>query len=133
MTPARHAELVKINTKVNQAIRPEPNTEGLAAEKWLVAPEAGDCNDYAVTKRHDLMARGWPSRALLLAEVVVASGEHHLVLVVRTNEGDFVADNLNPNIRSWSKVGYEWVRIQTPANPMYWAKLARTTVYAELR
>lgn len=128
MTLARRAELAKINTKVNQTIRPEPNTEGLAGEKWLIAPEAGDCNDYAVTKRHELIARGWPLRALLLAEVVVASGEHHLVLVVRTNEGDLVADNLNSNIRNWSKVGYEWVRIQTPANPIYWAKIARTTV-----
>lgn len=133
LTPARRAELAKINTKVNRSIRPEANTGGLAAEKWIVAPEAGDCNDYAVTKRHELLARGWPSRALLLAEVVVPSGEHHLVLVVRTNEGDLVADNLNANIRNWSTVGYEWVRIQTPANPIYWAKVARTTVYAELR
>lgn len=132
LTPQRRAELTKINAKVNRAIRPDPNTAGLAAEKWLVAPPSGECHDYAVTKRHDLIARGWPARALLLAEVIVPSGEHHLVLVIRTNEGDLVADNLNANIRNWSKIDYQWVRIQTPANPMYWATLARTTVYARL-
>jgi len=31
-----------------------------------------------------------------------ASSEHHLVLVVRTHEGDLVADNLNSNIRNWN-------------------------------
>ena len=45
------------------------------------------------------MQLGWPSRALLLAEVVTRWGEHHLVLVVRTRTGDFVADNLYPGVR----------------------------------
>lgn len=133
LTAERRAELMKVNTEVNRSIRPEPNTEGLAAEKWLIAPSAGECHDYAVTKRHELIARGWPARVLLLAEVIVASGEHHLVLVVRTQEGDLVADNLDPNIRSWAKTGYQWVRIQTPANPLYWATVTRTLVYAQLR
>jgi predicted transglutaminase-like cysteine proteinase len=87
---------------------------------WLVAPKAGDCNDYAVTKRHELLARGWPSRSLLLAEVVISSGEHHLVLVVRTRDSDLVLDNLNENIRHWSKTGYQWVRVQMPSNPKFW-------------
>jgi predicted transglutaminase-like cysteine proteinase len=34
-----------------------------------------------------------------------ASSEHHLVLVVRTHEGDLVADNLNSNIRNWKLIG----------------------------
>jgi predicted transglutaminase-like cysteine proteinase len=29
-----------------------------------VSPPAGDCNDYAVTKCHQPLTRGWPSRAL---------------------------------------------------------------------
>ena len=37
--------------------------------------------------------------ALLLSEVATASGEHHLILVVRTAEGNIVLDNLDPNIR----------------------------------
>jgi len=130
LTAERWAELKRINTEVNRAIVPERNMEGLAGEKWLISPKSGDCNDYAVTKRHELLTHGWPARVLLLSEVVVSSGEHHLVLVVRTSDGDFVADNLNANIRPWSKTHYQWVRIQSPANPMFWSTVARTTVWA---
>ncbi len=98
----------------------------MATEKWVVAPVAGDCHDYAVTKRHDLLAKGWPAHALLLAEVVTSWGEHHLVLVVRTLEGDFVADNLAPDVRPLSRTSYVWVRVQTPNNPMLWAAVGRT-------
>ena len=124
LTKARRAELVKVNRDVNRAIRPQENLNGVAGEKWLVAPREGDCNDYAVTKRHELLARGWPSRALLLAEVVVPTGEHHLVLVVRTNEDDFVLDNLNWNIRPVSQIQYRWVRAQQPGNPKFWSMIS---------
>jgi predicted transglutaminase-like cysteine proteinase len=80
-----------------------------------------------VTKRHELLARGWPSRSLLLAEVVVPSGEHHLAVVVRAKEGDLVIDNLNANVRPWFKTGYRWVRIQSPMNPQYWASVGKVT------
>jgi predicted transglutaminase-like cysteine proteinase len=128
MTSDRWQELVKVNTDVNRAIKPQPNLGGLATEKWVVAPARGECHDYAVTKQHDLLAKGWPSRALLLAEVVTSSGEHHLVLVVRTHDGDFVADNLNYDIRPLSRTTYAWVRVQTPANPQLWATVGRTLV-----
>src|SRR5262249_18700968 len=87
LTEELWAELVKVNRDVNRSIAPQRNTAGLWGERWLISPKAGDCNDYAVTKRHELLARGWPSRSLLLAEVVMPSSEHHLVLVVRTREG----------------------------------------------
>jgi predicted transglutaminase-like cysteine proteinase len=125
MTPDRWQEVASINSEVNRAIKPRANLGGLATEKWVVAPAAGDCHDYAVTKRHDLLAKGWPAHALLLAEVVTSWGEHHLVLVVRTLEGDFVADNLAPDIRPLSHTSYAWVRVQTPNNPMLWASVGR--------
>jgi predicted transglutaminase-like cysteine proteinase len=128
MTTERFQELIRVNAQINTAIRPEPNLLGLAGERWLVAPASGDCNDYAVTKRHELIARGWPARSLLLAEVVTTWGEHHLVVVVRTSNGDLVIDNLNANIRPWTRTGYRWVRIQTPQNPMFWAKVGDRTV-----
>jgi predicted transglutaminase-like cysteine proteinase len=123
LTPERIAQLQEINHEVNSAIRPEPNLEGLAGEKWLLHPASGDCNDYAVTKRHDLIAKGFPARSVLLSEVVTSWGEHHLVVVVRTFSGDLVLDNLSPHILPWSKKPYRWVRIQSPKNPNYWASL----------
>ena len=121
LSPKRRRDLEEVNAKVNRSIRPEANTEGLAGEKWLINPKAGDCNDYAVSKQHELLARGWPSRTLLLAEVVTTWGEHHLILVVRTGEGDFILDNLSAQVRPWSKAAYQWVRVQSPRNPRFWS------------
>ncbi|TPQ30221.1 hypothetical protein C2U70_27145 [Bradyrhizobium guangdongense] len=128
LTAERWADLNEINQKVNQTIVPEPNELGLAGEKWLIGPERGDCNDYAVTKRHELLERGWPARSLLLSEVVVSSGEHHLVLVVRTKSGDLVLDNLTSQIRPWTRAPYRWVRIQSPVDTRLWATIASRRV-----
>lgn len=124
LTAERWEDLREVNNTVNAGIVPERNYEGVAGEKWLIAPASGDCNDYAVTKRYELLDRGWPARALLLSEVVTGSGEHHLILVVRTRSGDLVLDNLTHAIRPWSTAPYRWVRIQTPQNPNYWATIA---------
>lgn len=123
LTNDRWDELVKVNEQVNRAIKPEENAGGVMTEEWIVSPRRGDCNDYAVTKRHELLARGWPSHSLMLAEVVVASGEHHLILVVRTHDDDFVLDNLSSVVRPVSQIGYEWVRAQRLENPKLWATI----------
>ena len=68
LTPERVAQLQDVNQQVNAALQPEPNLEGLRDEKWLLHPTSGDCNDYAVTKRHDLIAKGRPARSALLEQ-----------------------------------------------------------------
>ena len=114
LTEQRWNEMRTVNTSVNRAIAPEANLRGVAFEQWLVSPRSGDCNDYAVTKRHELLALGWPSHSLLLAEV------RAVPIFLRLKEGDFVLDNMNANIRPWSRARYRWVRMQSPMNPKYW-------------
>lgn len=128
LTPERWAELRELNHEVNTAIRAQPNLERLAGEKWLLHPASGDCNEYAATKRHDIFAKGWPARAVLLSEVVTNWGEHHLVVVVRTFSGDLMLDNLTENILPWSRKPYRWVRIQMPKNPNHWVSLGEQNV-----
>jgi predicted transglutaminase-like cysteine proteinase len=125
LTAERWNELNEINRRVNRDIIAQVTPGNGVTEEWVVAPPAGDCKDYAITKRHELLGQGWPSRALLLSEVVVPSGEHHLILVVRTRDGDVVLDNLNANIRSVASIAhqYQWVRIETPQNPRFWARV----------
>jgi predicted transglutaminase-like cysteine proteinase len=125
LTKERWAELKAVNRVVNRAIAPQPNQFGLAGEEWVVNPDRGDCNDYAVTKRHELLQRGWPARVLLLSEVVTGSGDHHLVLVVRARTGDLVLDNLTPEIKLWSRVPYGWIRMQMPSDSRMWATTGR--------
>jgi predicted transglutaminase-like cysteine proteinase len=123
LTEESWTELVRVNHDVNRSIVPQRNMGGVLTEEWLLSPAAGDCNDYAVTKRHELLARGWPSSTLILAEVVTTWGEHHLVLVVRTMEGDFVLDNINRNVLPIAMTRYRWVRAQSPDNPKFWASI----------
>jgi predicted transglutaminase-like cysteine proteinase len=118
------AELELINQQINNAIRPRPHMDTPLGSEWALRPEFGDCKDYAATKRHELISRGWPSSSALLAEVVISSGEHHLVLVARIGEGDFVLDNLDPEVRSWLEMPYTWVRIQSPENPRFWKTIS---------
>jgi len=125
LTPERWTELNIINRDVNRSIFAEVTPGNGATEMWVISPSTGDCKDYAVTKRHELLARGWPSRALLLSEVVIPSGEHHLILVVRVKDADLVLDNLNDHIRlaAMTYDQYLWVRIQSPQNPKFWVRV----------
>ncbi|MCK1709653.1 MULTISPECIES: transglutaminase-like cysteine peptidase [unclassified Bradyrhizobium] len=125
LTEKRWVDLREINRAVNLAIAPARNELGLAGETWIINPARGDCNDYAVSKRHELLQRGWPARVLLLSEVVVGSGEHHLVLLVRARSGDVVLDNLTPQIMPWSRTPYRWVRVQRPSRDGLWAAVGR--------
>ena len=130
LTPERWDELNSVNHQVNRDIVAEVTPGNGLTEEWQISPPAGDCKDYAITKRHELLERGWPPRVLLLSEVVVPSGEHHLILVVRTKEADLVLDNLNANVRPVVNMyrQYRWIRIETPQNPMFWARVRRPDV-----
>lgn len=68
----------------------------------------GDCDDYTLTKRKLLMEAGVDYRALF-PTVCKVDGEGHLVLVVRTNKGDFVLDNMRDAILPVSALDYEWL------------------------
>ncbi len=128
LTEGLWSDLVEVNKSVNHAIRPQAYANRTSFDTWRIAPNRGDCNDFAVTKRHELLARGWPSRALLLAEVITSWGEHHLVLVARTGSRDVVLDSLSPAIRDWSQTSYNWVRIQSPNDPEMWSTVGGAAV-----
>lgn len=115
----RRAELEKVNRGVNRTIRPRRDP----ADRWVLAPREGDCDDYAVTKRHRLIAMGWPASALRLAVARTPSGEGHAVLVVKTTEGDLVLDNRTSRIKLWSDTGLRWVKIQSSRDPRRWFAL----------
>ncbi len=121
-TATRRAELDTINRQANASIAPETEEVGNIDKNWRLAPAKGNCSDYAVTKRHDLLQKGWSSSSLLLAEVTLKIGEHHLILVVRTAAGEFVLDNLDQNVLSLAEARkrYAWNRIESPIDPKRW-------------
>jgi predicted transglutaminase-like cysteine proteinase len=113
--------LKRVNRSVNLSIIPELKSYGPDLEDgWTIAPVSGDCNDYAVTKRHELLESGLPSKALRLSVVKTASGIGHLVLVVVTTRGDIVMDNLTEALRPWQSTDYLWLKIQSAADARFW-------------
>ncbi len=128
LNEARMAELARVNSRVNHSIAPMHHSGDTSYDTWRISPRTGDCNDYAVTKRHLLIQQGWSNQALLLSEVITSWGEHHLILLVRTASGDFVLDNLEPRILRWDAVPYRWVRVQMPSQPSLWSTITSAPV-----
>jgi predicted transglutaminase-like cysteine proteinase len=122
---AENAELLnRVNQDVNLSINPTAKSYGSnLGDGWTIAPYMGDCNDYAVTKRHQLLESGLPSKALRLSVVTTASGIGHLVLVVVTTKGDLVLDNLTEVIRPWQDTDYHWLKIQSATDSKFWYEI----------
>jgi predicted transglutaminase-like cysteine proteinase len=122
-------ELIKrVNSSVNRAIAPRnKNYEITLRDGWTIAPPSGDCNDYAVTKRHELLKNGFPSSALLLSVIQTPSGVGHLVLIVATTRQEIVMDNLTDAVLPWQATSYRWLKIQSAINPRNWNQVDQTT------
>jgi predicted transglutaminase-like cysteine proteinase len=116
-TPAELALLKRVNAAVNRAIRPR-NDKGV--DLWTVGASAGDCEDYALTKRHQLIKAGIPASSLRIAYVKIRGGQGHAILVVKSRRGDLVLDNLTPTIRPLSQTGYRLISM-SGANPEHWS------------
>ena len=110
--------LDRVNQDVNSTIIPTAKGYGSNLQDgWTISPAIGDCNDYAVTKRHELIQSGLPAKALRLSVVKTTSGIGHLVLVVTTTKGDLVLDNLTETIRSWQNTDYHWLKFSPRQMP----------------
>lgn len=115
----------QLNTAANAAIRPiSDQTQFSVAERWsLPTPRGGDCEDYALFKKQQLIAAGVSPNRLLLAVVLDRRNQPHAVLVLRSDMGDFVLDNLTRRVLPWQKTGYAFIRMQDPQNPARWVSV----------
>ena len=121
LTPETSELLEHVNRTVNANIIPAQKSSGDELQEiWAIAPYTGDCNDYAVTKRHELLQSGLPAKALRLAVVKTPSGSGHLVLFVATTEGGLVLDSLTETIVPWQSTNYRWMKMQSASDARIW-------------
>jgi len=121
---ARWAELQAINTHYNQTIVPVTDMELYGVEEFWTYPNGyGDCEDFALAKRRDLINAGWPASTLLMSIVREANGDGHAVLLVRTDRGDLVLDNQEGTIKLWSDTPYQFIKRQSQANAGQWVDM----------
>ncbi len=122
--------LSDVNTLANAAIEPISNLEhwGTLLDHWDYPVDGkGDCKIYALFKRKLLIERGFPRQALLMTIVRDLNGEGHAVLTIKTDRGDFVLDNLSPDVRPWSATGYRFFKRQAQDDPNVWLSLGGAT------
>ncbi|MBB3646334.1 putative transglutaminase-like cysteine proteinase [Rhizobium sp. BK619] len=117
----RKSQLISVNNSVNHTVRPVNDKPG--ADVWSMDVAAGDCEDFALTKRKKLLQLGWSSGSLKIAVAITNNGEGHAVLIAKTSEGDLVLDNRFNTIKDWRKTDLRWVMAQSGDNPKYWAKV----------
>jgi len=120
------ADVVKLAAQVNRAanaaIRPITDQKQYAvAERWsLPSQRGGDCEDYALFKKHALIKAGISPDRLLIAAVLDRKRQVHAVLILRSDLGDFVLDNMTNRVLGWDKTGYTFLRMQDPRRPSQW-------------
>lgn len=117
-----------INRDVNRQIRSGSDTRVYGRDDYWAVPNGanarGDCEDYVLAKRQALVRAGYPTGALSIAVVETRWGEVHAVLLVATDEGDFVLDNLTGRISRWDQVSYRWRERQAPGKTFEWVRMA---------
>lgn len=120
------AMLDTVNRSVNRAIWPESDERHYGvAEYWDIPKDGyGNCHDYALTKRKELIDAGLPERALRVAIVVTPRENRHAVLTVTTDRGDLVLDNLNDSVKPWTAVDYQWLQRQDSEGGFGWVNLS---------
>jgi len=122
--PDRLSELDAVNRAVNREIEAATDLEIYGqTEYWTIPTARGDCEDYALLKRHMLMQAGWPREALLITVVRDKNDEGHAVLTVKTNLGEFILDNQEPQVLAWNKTGYKFIKRQSQVDQNTWVAL----------
>lgn len=124
LTEERWAQLVAINNQMNTEIVPITDQDLYqVAEYWTYPKGYGDCEEYVLAKRRALIENGWDVSALLIAVVRQQSGAGHAVLMVRTDRGDMVLDNLQGSIKVWADTPYQFLKRQSQANAGDWVSI----------
>lgn len=117
-----------VNRRMNRGIRNASDTRLHGREDHWAVPKGdqpqGDCEDYVLAKRAGLIEAGVPAEALSIAIVETAWGESHAVLLLASDQGEYVLDNLSPWISRWDRVNYRWRERQVPGRPFDWVSVA---------
>jgi predicted transglutaminase-like cysteine proteinase len=113
-----------VNSSVNNRILPMTDQDIYGKDEvWSYPSDVGDCEDFVLEKRRELMEKGFSISNLLITVVRKPDGEGHAVLTVRTIDGDFILDNLDDRVRLWSETPYRFMKRQADYDTGRWVKI----------
>ncbi len=114
----------QVNDQVNHTVTPMTDMDLFGKEEFWAYPDgAGDCEDFVLLKRRMLMERGFSPADVLITVVRKPDGEGHAVLTVRTSQGDFVLDNLENEVKLWTRTPYRYLKRQASFNTGRWVSI----------
>jgi len=128
LTPERMKLLQSVNASVNAAIKPVSDQDNYGKRDYWTIPKngKGDCEDYVLMKRAKLMARGISPSQLLIT--MVQGSEAHIVLTARTDQGDYILDNMRKEVLPVEKTSYHYIKMQSPSNAGQWVSIVGRSV-----
>lgn len=117
LTEAVMEKIVEINLGWNRRIRSITDKDKYGvSELWNADTDEGDCEEYVLAKRESMLDLGFSASQLLLT-IVLKGDEGHLVLMVRTDSGDLILDNLTPLVKQRDDMSYRLLKHQDPNDP----------------
>jgi predicted transglutaminase-like cysteine proteinase len=128
------AALTQVNERVNSSILAVTDQDHWGVlDRWDYPDDGlGDCEDIQLLKRKLLVEAGLPQRALRMTAVSDEQGQGHAVLMILTDQGDFILDNKRNAVLPWWRTGYifikregtsgkAWIALEDYAAPAYTA------------
>jgi predicted transglutaminase-like cysteine proteinase len=119
----------RINAWANANIKAKSDSDHWSTvDRWDYPTDGyGDCEDFVLLKRRLLMEEGFPRQGLLVTVVKDEHGDGHAVLTVKTNQGEFILDNLVEEVKPWARVPYKFVKRQSQTDPNQWVDIGDET------
>ncbi len=117
--------LHRVNVGVNAAIQATTDrVQWNTAERWDFAETGlGDCEDYVLLKQRWLVSAGLHRDAVLVTVVTDLAGDGHAVLTIRTDQGDYILDNMVDDMKLWRETPYSFVKRQSSFVSTEWVSL----------
>lgn len=118
--------LRRVNRDINSRIAPISDDQAFGVLDYWTLPlddgarPQGDCEDFVLQKRSSLRRSGVALGAMSVAIVETPRRETHAVLLVNTDEGVLVLDNLNSRVRRLSQTPYRIISRETFGEPLRW-------------
>jgi len=111
-----------VNNEVNRRIYQIDDIVQYGKEDHWTLPSTrgGDCEDLVLLKKKKLVEKGVASDSLLIATVLDLNRNSHAVLVLRTQQGDYVLDSLRSRVVPWRSTGYTFLKMQNPKSLHHW-------------
>ena len=128
------AVLRSVNDRVNRSVRPMTDLQqhGMV-ERWSYPGAYGDCEDYVLAKRHMLLGYGFKPGDLLITVAELPDGEGHAVLAVRTDQGEYILDNVDRKVRHWTRTKLRFIKRQSTRHAGTWVLIAGAATRLAMR